>query len=161
VIAIGIDIGVTGALAAVDSRGTAVVRDLPTVELAGKRLVRRRLDARGLMQAVREIVPPGETALAILEDVHMRPGNGGAATASLLHSRGIVEAVVELARMDVRLVQPPTWKRHFGLLRTDKAASRERAATLYPCVAAQLSRRRDHNRAEAVLLAHYGLTVLS
>ncbi len=160
-IVIGIDIGVTGALAAVDSRGTAIVRDLPTLEVQGKRMVRRRLDARGLMQALREIVAPGEVGLAVLEDVHMRPGNGGAATASLMHSRGIVEAVVELARLDVRIVQPPTWKRHFGLLRTDKAASRERACVLYPSAAAELRRQRDHNRAEALLLAHYGLTLLT
>jgi hypothetical protein len=65
--------------------------------------------------------------------------------------------VLELQRMQVWSVQPATWKRFFGLLRKDKAASLPVARTLYPALDDRLRRKLDHNRGDAVLLAHYGL----
>jgi len=157
-IALAIDIGLTGALAAVDSFGTARVIDLPTVP-DGKS---RRLCGRALLAAIRQFVPPGEPALLVFEDVRPRPmGNGGThgntmhSQGSLMRSRGIVEAVADIAKLTVSTVQPATWKRHFGLLRTEKGASLERARVLYPTLAGELKRVKDHNRAEAVLLAHW------
>ena len=157
VIVLGIDIGVTGAIAAVDARGTCSVADLPTLEIQGKRMVRRRIDARGLMELVRQFVPPGEVALALIEDVHTMPGraNSPQSQGSLMHSRGVVETVLELARLDVRAVQPATWKRWYGLIGSEKADGIEKARALYP-LAAHLKRKKDHNRADALLLAHFG-----
>lgn len=160
-IVIGIDIGVTGALCAVDSAGTAAIADLPTTEIDGQRVVRRKVSVTGLRDLIRNFVPPGEAAMALIEDVHMGMGKGAAARSSLDLNRGRVEAVLELLRLDVKVVQPPTWKRHFGLLRTEKAESLHRARGLYPQVAHMLKRQKDHNRAEAILLAHYGRTVLA
>lgn len=160
-ITIGIDIGVTGALVAIDGHGTAAIADLPTTEIAGQRLVKRKVCAAGLRDLIRHFVPPGESAMALIEDVHMGMGKGGAARSSLDLNRGRVEAVLELMRLQVRVIQPPTWKRHFGLLRTEKAESLERARALYPAQAHMLKRQKDHNRAEALLIAHYGRTVLA
>lgn len=158
-IVIAVDIGVTGALAAVDSRGTCSLVDLPTREIPGKRMVRRRIDARGLMDLVRKFVPPGEVALALIEDVHTMPGraNSPQSQGSLMHSRGVVETVLELARLDVRAVQPATWKRWYGLIGSEKADGIEKARALYPLAESHLQRKKDHNRADSLLLAHYGL----
>lgn len=179
-IVIGIDIGVTGALTAVDSRGSCQIRDLPTQEVetkakAGTRaMVKRRLCPVGLMRLLREFVPAGEFGLALYEDVHSMPGDSGPSGFSLGESRGVVRAVLELARMDARAVQPQTWQRHYGLMlqredrETDaeysarkKGAAREKARTLYPGAASMLARVKDHNRADSVLIAHYGLGVLA
>ena len=163
-IVLGIDIGLTGALAAVDSRGTAAVRDLPTVP-DGKG---RRLDGRGLLLAIREFVPIGEAALIVFEDVRARPfGNGSRegntmhSQGSLMRSRGIVESVADITRLEVRVVQPQTWKRHFGLIGKPKDASADTARGLFPVLAAELKRVKDHNRAEALLLAQWGMGVHS
>lgn len=157
-IALAIDIGLTGALAAVDSYGTARVLDLPTLP-DGKT---RRLDGRALIDAIRGFVAPGEPAQLLIEDIRPRPmGNGGAhgntmhSQGSLMRSRGIIEAVADIARIELQSVQPATWKRHFGLLKAEKGASLERARLLYPALAGDLKRVKDHNRAEAVLLAHW------
>ena len=157
-IALAVDIGLTGALAAVDSYGTARVVDLPTVP-DGKG---RRLCGRGLILAMRQFIPAGEPGLLVFEDVRARPmGNGNShgnsmhSQGSLMRSRGIVEAVADIAGLQVSTVQPATWKRHFGLLKTEKGASREKAIALYPALAGDLKRVKDHNRAEAVLLAHW------
>jgi hypothetical protein len=157
-IALAIDIGLTGALAAVDSYGKASVADLPTVA-DGKG---RRLCGRGMVLLVRQLVPAGEPALLVFEDVRPRPmGNGGAhgntmhSQGSLMRSRGIVEAVADIARVEVSTVQPATWKRHFGLIKAEKGASLDKARALFPALAAELRRVKDHNRAEALLLAHW------
>lgn len=163
IVVLGIDIGVTGAMAAIDSRGACSVVDLPTITVPGKRMVRRRLDARGFMDMVRQLVPAGEVALAIIEDVHTMPGarNSPQSQGSLMHSRGVVETVLELARLDVRAVQPATWKRWHGLIGKNKAAGIEKARALYPLAEPHLKRQKDHNRADSLLLAHYGLKVLT
>jgi len=158
VIVLGIDIGITGALAATDSRGSCQVDDLPTVEIPGGRMVRRRIDARGLMDLIRQFVPPGEAALALIEDVHTMPGrfNSPQTQGSLMHSRGVVETVLELARIQVKAVQPGTWKAFYGLIGSEKSDAIDKARALFPIVDGQLKRQKDHNRADALLLAHYG-----
>jgi crossover junction endodeoxyribonuclease RuvC len=155
-IVIGIDIGVTGAMAAVDSRGTASVVDLPTVEdAAGKRIA-----GRELLSAIRAMSPAGESSLAIIEDVRPRPGPNTAHTmGSLMGTRRSIEAVLDVAGVKVIAVQPATWKRFFGLLKAEKAQSLATARSLYPLQGPLLKRQKDHNRAEALLLAHYGQKV--
>lgn len=177
-IVLGIDIGLTGAVAAVDSRGTAAVRDLPLVPDGKPRKVVRagkasttqpmRLDGRGLLLVLREFVPIGEAALIVFEDVRPRPdGNAGGhgntmhSQGSLMRSRGIVESVADITRLEVRVVQPQTWKRHFGLIGKPKGASADTARGLFPLLTAELKRVKDHNRAEALLLAQWGLGVHS
>lgn len=155
-ILIGIDIGVTGAIAAVDSRGTCTIHDLETLPVPGaSRLVKRRLDGRALIHTLRALIPPGAVAKAVIEDIHMRPGTGGAATSSLSGSRGVVEAVLDIARVDWATVQPRRWKAGLGLIGKSKRDSIDLASSLYPPAVASLKRQRDHNRAEALLLAHW------
>lgn len=161
-IVIGIDIGVTGALSAVDSRGTCAVRDLPTQTVQGGSMVKRRLCPVGLMRLLRDFVPAGEVGLALYEDVHSMPRDSGPSGFSLGESRGIVRAVLELARMDARAVQPQAWKRHYGIV-GDKTGSvaRAKAALLYPAAAPLLQRVKDHNRADSLLIAHFGLGTMA
>lgn len=158
-VCIAIDLGLTGAMASVDSYGTPTVRDLPTLPDGEKS---RRLDGRGIAIMLRDVIPPGATAHLVIEDVRPRPmGNGNKAgntihsQGSLMRSRGIVEAVADIVRVDLVTVQPQTWKRHFGLLRAEKAASLEMARKLYPACAGDLKRQKDHNRAESLLMAHW------
>lgn len=165
-IALAIDIGLTGALAAVNSYGAAQVMDLPTMP-AGKT---RRIDGLALIVALRSICPlDGSQAMLLIEDIQARPqGNGGAhgntmhSQGSLMRSRGIVEAVADIARIEIVTVLPQTWKAHFGLTRKKgekpeavKERGRQLALTLYPSLAADLKLKKHHNRADAVLLAHW------
>jgi hypothetical protein len=188
VIALAIDIGLTGALAAVDSYGKARVVDLPTLpdgqpvkrksKKTGKATETQpmRLDGRGLIRLIREFVALGEPAMLVIEDIRPRPmGNGSShgntmhSQGSLMRSRGVVEAVAGIGGWEMVTVRPQEWKKHFGLIRkksagpngedeTDeqcKARGRALAATMYPSLAADLKRVKDHNRADAVLLAHW------
>lgn len=157
-ITIGIDIGLTGAVGAVDSSGSCAVRDMPTKpDGAG-----RRIDGRALLDLLREFVPGGEPAVVVIEDVRARPqGNGGAfgntmhSQGSLMGSRRAIEATCDIARIEVKVVQPQTWKSWYGLLRSEKGASLAMARKLFPTIAHELARVKDHNRAESLLIAHF------
>ena len=158
---IGIDLGLTGAVASVDERGDAQVLDMPTVP-DGKS---RRIDGRALILLLRQLVPVGQKPVFVIEDVRPRPNAARGTTmhseGSLMRSRGIVEGVADIMGADLRAVQPQSWKRFYALLKTEKSASLAKARTLYPSIASDLKRQKDQNRAEAVLIAHYGLRKLS
>jgi hypothetical protein len=162
-IIVAIDIGLTGAVAAMDSHGTYSVADIPTEEIpnAGLRMVKRRVSAVGLRDMLRTLVPPGEVALALIEDVHAGMGPGAAARSSLDLNRGRIEAVLELQRFEVKAIQPGTWKRFYGLTGKDKRDNLDKARVLFGQALHMLKRQKDHNRADALLMAHYGRQVLA
>lgn len=159
-IVLGIDIGLTGALAAVDSHGSSSVADLPL--LADK----SRICGRQLLDLVRSFVAPGERAMLVTEDVQPRPqgnsnrhGNTMFSQGSMMQSKGIVLCACDIAKLDLQLVSPQTWKKFYGLIGQDKSESMAMAKTLYPD--ADLRLVKHHNRADALLLAHFGIKKLS
>lgn len=163
-ICIGVDIGMTGAVAAVDHRGTCSVHDLPIVEdAAGK-----RVHGRQLLDLLRQLVPIGERGALAFEDVRVRtfgqrnrPMNH-ASEGTLVMARGAIQAAGEIAGLTLVPVQPKTWKARYDLKGAeDKGRAREIAVQLYPSAEHQLRRVKDHNRAEALLIARWLLQVHS
>jgi crossover junction endodeoxyribonuclease RuvC len=147
---IGIDPGLSGAVAILDQGGGLVLLDdLPTVASgSGKAKVGRRVDPAGLSQLLAPF--RDRAALAVLEAVAARPGQGVASVFSLGDTFGAVRAVLACMGLSVALVSPTEWKRHYRL-DGDKERSRARSIELFPD--ADLHRKADHNRAEALLLA--------
>jgi hypothetical protein len=157
---LGIDPGVSGAIAAIGPGGVRVA-DIPTQELPGTGRTQRIVHGYALARLLRDLVPAEEGCIAVLEDVHAMPSSvsGSGANTSLMHSKGVIEGVLSVLRIDTRPVGSQTWKRVYGL-KADKSQSLEKARALYPSAGDSLTRVKDHNRAEAVLLAHYGKTRL-
>jgi hypothetical protein len=158
VITIGIDPGLTGAIAFVDSRETCAIEDMPTVDLPGEGLVRRRVDGLALARLLRQYVPAGHACQVVVEDVHAIGGSAVQTMGSMMRSLGAIEGVLEVLRMPPTMVRPQAWKKRFGL-GSDKKQSLAVARTLYPSAPLKLAK--HHNRAEALLLARYGQDTLS
>jgi crossover junction endodeoxyribonuclease RuvC len=158
-ICIGIDIGLTGAVAFIDPAGGCVVEDIPVLVENEK----NRIDGHALATVIRRHWPAGEPALVAFEDVRPRPQvNGGVrgntmhSQGSLMRSRGAVESVLDCLRLRAEVVQPQTWKRFYGLIGSkDKADAVAVALRLYPQAAPRLARKKDHNRGDALLIAHF------
>lgn len=144
---IGIDPGLSGAVAILTPQG-AEVHDTPTTRL-------RRQEY--LVGAMAELLRPyaGLPAHAVLEQVSTRPGESAQSGLCTGRGGGLWEAILATLRIPYELVPPAVWKRHFGLLKCDKDASRLRAQCLFPALVPELSRKRDDGRAEALLLADY------
>ena len=152
----GIDVGLTGAIAVLVNGALVTVDDMPVVEHSGG-VVRRRIDSAGLAALLRRYRTQHgvDAELAVIEQVAAMPRQGSSSTFSLGHSLGAVHAVVQTLGIPSAMVAPATWKRAAGLGR-DKALSRAKASEIFPAQAGMWARAKDHNRAEAVLLAAYG-----
>lgn len=154
-ILIAFDVGLTGAIAAIDHRSAQVV-DIPTTEDDNG----KRIQGRLLITLLRQFIPPGEPFMAVMEDIRVRPTAGRMMShkieTSLVRCRGVIEAVLDIAGCpSVQYVNPTVWKRAMGLLKAEKGQSLEIARRLFPGQAHNLLRQKDHNRAEALLLANY------
>jgi hypothetical protein len=169
VIVIGIDPGLTGGLATIDSRtGKCSVHDLPTTPLEGNGLIRRRIQGRELGLLIRKLSPAGESVAVFLEQVGAMGGKNNAiqTQASLAGTFLGIRCVLDVLQLNAHLVQPQKWKTHFGLKRIPdekdsayKARHVALARTLYPDAPLPLAK--DHNKAEALLIAHYGLKAVA
>jgi len=148
---IGIDPGTTGAAAILDGEGALVrVFDLPTYEVKVSSKVRRVLDPP---ITKRLLDPYQENAVFIVEKVASRPMQAVQSIFSLGDTFGVLRAISEIMSPDVFYITPQKWKKYYQL-GSAKDKSLEIARDLYPD--APLTRKKDHNRAEALLLAHYG-----
>ncbi len=161
---IGIDPGLTGALAAVDHRGLQAVQDMPTMQRAlAAGAVKNQVNAAAVASLLKEWIRDHDKneVLVVLE--HQAPfripgqkPQGSSSVFSLGHTAGILEGVVVALGLPHREVTPATWKKALGLPggKANKGVVRTRAQRLYP--EAPLTRVMDHNRAEAIMIARYG-----
>ena len=144
-IIVGIDPGVTGALAVHENGVLTNVEDLPVLD--------GRIDGKALSDLLIDV-----SAHAIyLEDTHAMPKNGSIASYSLGLNTGIIVGVVQSLSHPLVRVRPATWKTKMSVTRLDKNGIRGVVRELYPSWADTFKRVMDHNRAEAVLISRYGV----
>jgi len=145
---VGIDPGVTGALAWFDDTGELIeVHDMPTVKVGTKTRV-----SAALLAAMFPVQPK----LVIVERVHSMPGNGSASSFTFGYSAGLIEGICAARQFSVRFVEPATWKRVLGLT-NDKGASRMMAQRLWPFHAKRFALVKHADRAEACLIGYCGI----
>lgn len=158
---VGIDPGLSGAIAVLGDGNLIAVHDMPTEDREGQKgdtIDNRQLAAifRGLRMA-----HSGASLLVALERV-----NGGSgfskdrqrATSSTFNfgeSYGMVQGVLGALSIDLVRPTPQRWKKHFGLIGQEKDAARECALGIFPRWQAQLARKKDGGRADAILIAYW------
>jgi crossover junction endodeoxyribonuclease RuvC len=156
---LGIDPGLSGALALLDGGGALIdVRDMPVrVERKSDGGERRRVDAVGLCGTVRDMLGEAQRSLigVWIEAVSASPRDGVTQAFSFGHGLGTVDAVLALEGLAGRPIAASRWKGAFRLGR-DKGASRDLASRLFPDHAAAFARACDDGRAEAALIARFG-----
>jgi crossover junction endodeoxyribonuclease RuvC len=155
---LGIDPGLTGAVAAINSANdSAMLFDLPTKEVIGGGMVKRRIDGLDLAHMLRTLASSTDDVLVTCELVGVMGGKNNAVQTqgSLMRTFGAIEAILDAVRFPTNYVRPQAWKKFYDLGK-DKSAGLDMARRLYPSAQDALKRVKDHNRAEALLLAHYG-----
>lgn len=161
---IGIDPGITGAIAAIDHNGLKRVVDMPVRSKKGTGKIRREIDPTGLQRVLRGLVPADETALIVMETMHSFMGSGNerkgsmASQSSLAHTKAVILTVCELNALDVMFVSPREWQALYGIKRTvdrdTKVQSLQIARKIFGME--WLARAKDDGRADALLIARYG-----
>ena len=93
-----------------------------------------------------------QDAVICIEDVHSMPGQGVASTFKFGRAVGAICAVADMKFGVWHIVSPQRWKKAMGVSQ-DKDSSLTLARELWPN--APLTRKKDHGRAEALLIAEY------
>lgn len=112
------------------------------------------LDKQVNANAFRDLIETFRPDIVMLEKVGAMPKQGVTSTFNFGVGVGTIRGVVRALRIPLLPVQPTKWKARFNLSR-DKELSRSRALDLYPDQSHNLARKKDHGRAEALLIAHY------
>lgn len=147
-IVVGIDPGVNGAVAVLYDNGP-VVWDLPTV----KDGTRKALDVFALGTELATL--PSEDVHVFIEKVWARANEGRAGAFSFGRAYGTILGLVAALMLRHDLVAPATWCRAMNAP-NDKDGRLATAARLFPQLAAQMTKKKDHNKADALLIAEYG-----
>ena len=160
---IGIDPGLSGAVAVLarDEHDFKLASSVSTPTLSIMKGKSTKRDYQ--IAAMRELLLSAQSYLlpchAILEKVHAMPGNGATSMFSFGRGLGVWEGLLTALEIPYTLVAPQTWqKAMLGDMTKDKEASRLRAQQLFPTL--DLSKKSDHGRADALLLAEYGRRTL-
>ena len=147
---IGIDPGITGAIALIEDGKVIEVEDMPIMAKSsgkGNQVNAVRLSAiiEGFMFS-REI-------WVNIEAVNAMPGQGVTSQFSLGKSAGIIEGVVAALALPYSMISPQKWKRKEGLIGKEKDAARALCIREHPEIADKLTRKKDGGRADAILIA--------
>jgi crossover junction endodeoxyribonuclease RuvC len=157
-VVVGIDPGQVGAYAVLDSEGGCLVDDLPVFHVKSGKSTRSELDPVQLANVLGSIASTLDHVF--MEKVAARPGQGVTSMFRFGYASGLIHGVVAGLSVPFSWVTPQVWQRTARVSSAPDAA-RQRACELYPQVAKALTLAKHQHRADALLIAHWGLTTLA
>lgn len=160
-IVVGVDPGISGAWAVMRA-GHVRTFNLPIWHPAGKN---KAIDVPELLSdiSVWRNASDGDPWEIWLELGQSMPNQSSSAGFNYGRACGCVEAVFFSAfpRSVVHYVRPGIWKKKMGLLKQEKSVSLDMARRLFPQNRDQFKLKKDHNKAEAALIAYYGTDIIN
>ena len=91
----------------------------------------------------------------VIEHVSAMPGQGVTSMFNFGQSFGILKGICSAMQLPMYFVRPAKWKKYFNLINSEKDASRTRAIEIFPYFSSQLSKKKDSNKADAILIARF------
>lgn len=149
---IGIDPGLTGAIAVIWPSGLVDIEDMPILEVKKKQI----LNYPELARLLRNVTSFEWGCMASIELVGAMPGQGVSSMFKFGQCYGAALASLAALEIPYQAITPQVWKKQFRLIGCEKDASRSRALELFPECAELLKLKKHHGRADALLLAEYG-----
>ena len=83
------------------------------------------------------------------------PGQGVTSMFNFGQSFGVIKGVCAALKLPIYFVRPVKWKKHFNLIKTHKDASRTKVIEIFPHISSKISRKKDSNKADSILIAKY------
>ncbi len=149
----GIDPGVSGAISILENKKVIQVFDMPTM-IDGKKN-EKQVNGSQLANIIKEKLKEGKEMIVVVEHVNAMPGQGVTSMFNFGQSFGVVKGVCAALNLPIYFVRPSKWKKYFNLIKTNKDASRTKVIEAYPEISNELSRKKDSNKADAILIARY------
>ena len=150
---IGIDPGLSGGIAVLDDLKIFDVYDMPIMSEGKKN--KNQLNSAQLVNIIKKnIISNGDTFL-IVEQVSAMPGQGVTSMFNFGQTFGSIKGICAALNLPIFFVRPAKWKKHFDLINSSKDASRTKVIEMYPSISSRLSKKKDVNKADAILIARY------
>jgi len=149
----GIDPGVSGAICVLKEGKILEVYEMPTM-IDGKKN-KRQVNGAEVTNIFLKELNKEDTAKVVVEHVTAMPGQGVTSMFNFGQSFGVIKGVCAALSLPIYFVRPTKWKKHFNLIKTNKEASRTKVIQVYPEISSKLSKKKDSNKADAILIARY------
>ena len=152
---IGIDPGISGSICFFKDGKILDVIEMPTMT-EGKKNKRQVNGSQIYNEILKRIkkVEKQETRV-VIEHVSAMPGQGVTSMFNFGQSFGILKGICSAMQIPMYFVRPAKWKKYFNLINSEKDASRTRAIEIFPYFSSQLSKKKDSNKADAILIASF------
>ena len=149
----GIDPGVSGAISILENKKVIEVFDMPTM-IDGKKN-KKQVNGAQVTNIIKEQLKENEEIIVVVEHVNAMPGQGVTSMFNFGQSFGVIKGICSALNLPIYFVRPTKWKKYFNLIKTNKDASRTKVIQVYPEISGKISRKKDSNRADAILIARY------
>ena len=149
---IGIDPGLSGGIAILDDLKIFDMFDMPIMSEGKKN--KNQLNSAQLVNIIKKHIVSGNT-FVIVEQVSAMPGQGVTSMFNFGQTFGSIKGICAALNLPIFYVRPAKWKKHFELINSSKDASRTKVIEMYPSISDRLSRKKDVNKADAILIARY------
>ena len=150
---IGIDPGLSGAIAILEDKKVLNIFDIPVMAEGKKN--KRQLNSAQLVNIIKENTIKNEDIAVVVEQVNAMPGQGVTSMFNFGQSFGAIKGVCAALNLPIFFVRPSKWKKHFELINSSKDASRTKVIEMYPSLSNQLAKKKDVNKSDAILIARY------
>tara|TARA_B100000767_G_scaffold242032_1_gene238831 strand:- start:67 stop:561 length:495 start_codon:yes stop_codon:yes gene_type:complete len=150
---IGIDPGLSGAIAIIEDNKIIEMFDMPVMSDGKKN--KRQLNSALLVQLIKDNIKNLEDTIMVVEQVNAMPGQGVTSMFNFGQTFGAIKGICAALGLPIFFVRPAKWKKHFELINSSKDASRTKVIEMYPSISQQLSKKKDVNKSDAILIARY------
>ena len=152
---IGIDPGVSGSICFLKDGKILDVIEMPVMN-EGKKNKKQVNGAQIYNEITKKINSNPETKIrVVIEHVTAMPGQGVTSMFNFGQSFGVLKGICSAMRLPMFFVRPAKWKKYYNLINSEKDASRTRAIEIFPDFSSQLSKKKDSNKADAILIASF------
>ena len=152
---IGIDPGINGAICLFKDGKIVDVFEMPKMAVGKKN--KSQVNASQIFNEIQKAVEGEDKTkvIAVIEQVSAMPGQGVTSMFNFGQSFGILKGICSAMQLPIFFVRPAKWKKYFNLINTEKDASRTRAIEIFPYFSSNLSKKKDANKADAILIASF------
>ncbi len=152
---IGIDPGISGSICFYEDGKIVDVIEMPTMAEGKKN--KRQVNGSQIYNEISKKINKAldKDVRVVIEQVSAMPGQGVTSMFNFGQSFGILKGICSAMKLPMYFIRPAKWKKYFNLIKSEKDASRARAIEIFPYFSSQLSKKKDSNKADAILIASF------
>ncbi len=152
---IGIDPGISGSICFLLDGKILEVLEMPTMAEGKKN--KKQINGSQIYNEINRIINEiqNQEVRVVIEQVSAMPGQGVTSMFNFGQSFGILKGICSAMELPMYFVRPAKWKKYFNLINSQKDASRTKAIEIFPYFSQELSKKKDANKADAILIATF------